>query len=411
MTAIKKILYLITEDWFFCSHFIERALAAQAAGYEIVIVAREGKHGGRIRASGLRFIGLEFERRSMNPLIELRQLRQIVSLYLRERPDLVHQVSLKPILYGSAAALLTGVPAIVNAPVGMGYMFSSGDLRARLFRPFVRAAYRFLANPRSSRVVFENSDDLESFVSWEAVRASDAVLIRGAGVDLQRYRPIVKNNATPVIALVARMLRDKGVYEYVAAVHQLHDEGVIVRCLLVGAPDPMNPTSIPVKTLESWHGKKRLEWLGWREDIPDMLGKIDIMCLPSYREGLPKSLIEAAACGLPIVTTDTPGCREVVQHGDTGFLVPVGNVSQLAQALKQLVHDPELRDRMGSRGAAIAAEKFSSDQVIAETLSLYEELLSLEGGYGSNRSSTLIKNILDKTVPYFYFRCCSRLSW
>ncbi|MEK9569986.1 MAG: glycosyltransferase family 4 protein [Paracoccaceae bacterium] len=380
MMARKKILYLLTEDWFFCSHFIERATATQAAGYEVVIVAREREHGERIRAAGLRFIGLEFERRSMNLQTELRQFWQILKLYRHERPDLVHQVSHKPILYGTVAALITGVPAIVNAPVGMGYIFSSEDWRARLLRPFVCMAYRFLANPRRSRVIFENGDDLKIFVNWGAVRASDAVLIRGAGVDLNRFRPVARKNPTPVIALVGRMLRDKGVNEYVTAAHQLHDEGVVARFLLVGAPDPINPSSIPSKTLEAWHGRKGLEWLGWCEDIPRLLEKIDVMCLPSYREGLPKSLIEAAACGLPIVTTDTPGCREVVRHGDNGFLVAVGDIQQLAEVLKQLIQDPEMRHRMGSSGAEIAAKEFSSDLVIAETLSLYEKLPHLGNG-------------------------------
>ena len=375
MMQKKKILYLLTEDWFFCSHFIERAIATQAAGYETVIVARERDHGQRIRAAGLRFIGMEFDRRSMNPLIELRQLLQIVALYRRERPDLVHQVSPKPILYGTAAALLAGVPAIVNAPVGMGYIFSSKDRRARFLRPFVRMAYRFLANPRRSRVIFENVDDLRSFVREGTVRAPHAVLIRGAGVDLKRFRPVVRNNPIPVIALVSRMLRDKGVYEYIDAVHRLHKEGVSARFLLVGAPDPMNPTSIPSEMLEAWNGKKGVEWLGWCDDIPSLLEKIDVMCLPSYREGLPKSLIEAAACGVAIVTTDTPGCREVVRHGDNGFLVPVVDSRQLAEALNQLVQNPELRHQMAVRGIEIAAEEFSSDRVIAETLGLYEQLL------------------------------------
>ena len=203
------------------------------------------------------------------------------------------------------------------------------------------------------------------------------MLIRGAGVDLNRFRPVAKNNPYPVIGLVARMLFDKGINEYVTAAHELHDEGVVARFLLVGDADPMNPTSIPVKTLEAWHGKKGLEWLGWREDIPELLERIDVMCLPSYREGLPKSLIEAAASGLPIVTTDTPGCREVVRHGYNGFLVPVGDPHTLAKVLKQLIQDPKLRDRMGARGAGLAAEEFSSSRVIAETLSLYEKLPSL----------------------------------
>lgn len=373
----RKILYLLTEDWFFCSHFIERAVAAQAAGYDVVVVARERNHGERIRSAGLRFIGLEFERRSTHPLVELRQLKEIIRLYRRERPDIVHQVSPKPILYGTAAALLTGVAAIINAPVGMGYIFSSSDLRARLLRPFVRIAYRLLANPRRSRVVFENGDDLKHFVQWGAVRAADAVLIRGAGVDLSRFKPAARPRRVPVVALVARMLRDKGINEFVAAAQQLHGQGVAARFLLVGAPDPMNPTSIPLETLKGWHGRQGIEWLGWREDVDQLLREVDVICLPSYREGLPKSLIEAAATGLPIVTTDTPGCREVVRHGDNGFLVPVRDVPQLADALGRLVGDPQLRERMGKRGAEIAAAEFSSERVVAETLSLYREMLPL----------------------------------
>jgi len=373
--AKRKILYLLTEDWFFCSHFIDRAIATQALGFEVVVVARERMHGQRIRNAGLRFVGLEILRGSMGPLVELRQLLRILVLYRRERPDIVRQVGVKPILYGTVAAFLNKIPAIVNAPIGMGYIFSSEDLRARLLRPLVKFAYKLLINPPNSRVVFENGDDLRTFLNWRAVRACDAVLIRGAGVDLNLFRPAVKNNPYPTIALIARMLRDKGINEFVAAAHLLHDEGVQARFLLVGDPDSMNPTSISIKSLRAWHGIKGLEWLGWCEDIPSLLEKIDVMCLPSYREGLPKSLIEAAASGLPIVTTDTPGCREVVRHGDNGFLVPVGDALKLAKALKQLIQDAELRDRMGSRGAAIAAELFSSDMVIAETLNLYKKLL------------------------------------
>jgi len=376
--AKRKILYLLTEDWFFCSHFIDRAIAAQALGFEVVVVSRERMHGQRIRNAGLRFVGLEILRGSMDPLVELRQLLRILVLYRRERPDIVHQVGVKPILYGTVAAFLNKIPAIVNAPIGMGYIFSSEDLRARLLRPLVKFAYKLLINPPNSRVVFENGDDLRTFLNWKAVRASDAILIRGAGIDLNLFRPAVKNNPSPIVALVARMLRDKGINEFVAAAHLLHDEGVQARFLLVGDPDSMNPTSISLKSLKDWHGIKGLEWLGWCDDIPSLLEKIDVMCLPSYREGLPKSLIEAAASGLPIVTTDTPGCREVVRHGDNGFLVPVGDALKLAKALKQLIQDAELRDRMGSRGVAIAAELFSSDMVIAETLNLYEKLLPSE---------------------------------
>jgi glycosyltransferase involved in cell wall biosynthesis len=211
------------------------------------------------------------------------------------------------------------------------------------------------------------------------------VLIRGAGVNLSQFRPVVKKNPIPVIVLVARMLRDKGVNEYVAAAHQLHEEGVVARFLLVGAPDPMNPTSIPEKTLNAWHGSKGLEWVGWCQDIPEVLERCDVMCLPSYREGLPKSLIEAAACGLPIVTTDTPGCREVVRNGYNGFLVPVREVPELVKALKNLIQNPELRDQLGRNSVEIATEEFSSVRVIAETLSLYKKLLPSVGAIPRSR--------------------------
>ena len=374
-----KLLYLITEDWFFCSHFIERAVAARNAGYEVLVVAREQAHGDRIRAAGLRLISLKFARRSLNPLSELRLLLAIVRIYQQERPDIVHHIAVKPILYGSLAARLTGIPAIVNAPVGMGYAFSSTDRTARLLRPMLRLGYRFLLNPSGSRVIFENRDDLDSFVESGSVKRTEAVLIRGAGINLARFSPQAKPDGVPIVVLIARMLRDKGVVEFVEAARRLHEQGVAGRFVLVGDPDPENPASIPPETLQAWHGHYGVEWWGWRDDIKAILGDASIACLPSYREGLPKSLLEAAACGLPIVTTDTPGCREVVVDGDNGLLVPVRNAYALAEALKKLVLDPALRQRMGARGRARAKEEFSMEQVISETLLVYLKLAKLDG--------------------------------
>jgi glycosyltransferase involved in cell wall biosynthesis len=195
-------------------------------------------------------------------------------------------------------------------------------------------------------------------------------------VDLKRFKPGArKENPVPVVALVARMLRDKGIYEFVDAAHRLHAQSVKARFLLVGTPDPLNPASISEEVLNAWHGRNGVEWLRWHEDIPQLMANTDVACLPSYREGLPKSLIEAAACGVPIVTTDTPGCREVVRHGDNGFLVPVRSVSELSDALKQLVQNYQLRVRMGRRGAEIAEQEFSSERVVTETLEVYRKLL------------------------------------
>lgn len=372
-----KLLYLITEDWFFCSHFIERAVAARDAGYEVLVVAREQAHGDRIREAGLRLMPLEFARRSLNPLSELSLLLAIVRIYHQEKPDIVHHIAVKPILYGSLAARLTGVTAIVNAPVGMGYAFSSTDHTARLLRPLLQLGFRLLLNPPGSRVIFENRDDLETFVEAGSVRRNESVLIRGAGIDLVRFCPKAAPTGVPMVVLMARMLRDKGISEFVAAAHQLHEQGVAGRFALVGDPDPGNPASIPLETLRAWHGHGSVEWWGWRDDVAGVLGEASIACLPSYREGLPKSLLEAAACGLPIVTTDAPGCREVVVDGHNGLLVPIRNVDTLASALKALLLDPALRLRMGELSRARAKNEFSSQQIISETLAVYGQLKAI----------------------------------
>jgi glycosyltransferase involved in cell wall biosynthesis len=375
-----KLVYVVSEDWFFYSHFFERAVAARDAGYEVAVIARERAHGRKIRAAGIRLLPVNFSRRSINPIRELVLLLRIYSAYRREKPDVLHHIAAKAILYGSLARMLSfrHKPAIVNAPVGMGYVFSSGDWLARLLRPCIRLGYRLLLNPRRSRVICENSDDAAYFTDNEISRPTDTVVIRGAGIDVRKFQPVDSPAGPPVVALAARMLCDKGVYEFVQAAHLLHEEGVTARFVLIGDPDPENPASISAEQLRCWHGQKGVEYWGWREDMISTWRHIHIACLPSYREGLPKALLEAAACGLPIVTTDAPGCREVVQNGDNGLLVPVGDTLSLARAMRILILDADLRKRMGKRSRAKAEREFSSEQVINATLAVYRFLLDTE---------------------------------
>jgi glycosyltransferase involved in cell wall biosynthesis len=253
-------------------------------------------------------------------------------------------------------------------------VFSSRQLLARLLRPGLRLAYRLLLNPARSRVIFENPDDAAWFTDNGIARPADAVIIRGAGIDVRKFAPAPAPSpgGPPVVALAARMLRDKGVCEFVDAAHQLHDAGVAARFVLVGDPDPENPASIPAAQLRSWHGRKGVERWGWQEDMASVWRQVHIACLPSWREGLPKALLEAAACGLPIVTTDAVGCREVVKNGDNGLLVPVGDVPALAKALRMLITDAGLRNRMGQQSRTRAEREFSSKRVIAETLGVYQ---------------------------------------
>jgi len=368
-----KLLYLITEDWFFCSHFIERAVAAQNAGFDVTVATRVTDHGDAIRGAGLRLVNIDFERRSLNLLKELRTVFEIWRVFRGERPDIVHQIALKPILYGSLAAKLAGVCAIVNAPVGMGYVFTSSDWKARALKPLTGLGLKWLLNPQGSRVVFENGDDLKAMVAAGSVRAADAVLIRGAGIDLERFKASAEPPGEVRVVLVARMLRDKGVGEFVEAARELKARGVQARFCLVGPPDEGNPASIAQARLEAWHSEGVIEWLGQRGDIPEVLAGCHVVCLPSYREGLPKSLLEALAAGRPIVATDVPGCREVVRPGANGLLVPAKNTMALADALQSLIEDPGLRKTMGEAGRRLAEREFSLGKVVAAHLDLYRK--------------------------------------
>lgn len=368
-----KLLYFVTEDWFFCSHFLDRAVAAQQAGFQVSVLTRVNKHGQTILDNGINLIPLEFERSKINPLREISLLKSLASLYRRERPNIVHHVALKPILYGSLVAQIVGIHAIVNAPVGMGYVFSSKQLKARLLKPLVLLAYRLLLNPFNSVAVFENPDDLTYFEKLGIVKYSR--LIRGAGVNTLQFGSSNEPNEVPVVLLAARMLWDKGVGEFVEAAKILQQQSISARFVLVGAPDKENPESINQSQLLEWQDAGIIEWWGQHEDMPQIFAQAHIVCLPSYREGLPKVLIEAAACGRPIVATDVPGCREIVRHNENGLLVPAKNPQALAVALNRLLNDAALRESMGKRGRAMVEAEFSTEYVAEQTLQLYKELL------------------------------------
>lgn len=371
-----RLIYLLTEDWFFLSHFADRGVAARQAGYDVLVAAREGKSADAIRALGLRFAPLPFERGSLNPLVEVATLRAIQRLYAEEKPDLVHHVGLKPIIYGTLAAHKA---QIVNAPVGMGYVFTSERLLARLLRPLVGTALRLLLNPAASRVVFENRDDFAASIEGRMVRRDAAVLIRGAGVDTRRFVPVPEPAGPVRVVLVGRMLRDKGIIEFVEAARRLRSARSEIEFILVGTPDPQNHTSLSETEIDTWVREGLVSWLGFRANIAGVMADSHIVVLPSYREGLPKVLLEAMACGRAVVTTDVPGCREAVQHGDNGLLVPARDAGALADAIARLARDPELRRRLGAAGRRKAETEFSSEKVTGETLDLYAEMLPRVG--------------------------------
>ncbi|MEW6676323.1 MAG: glycosyltransferase family 4 protein [Pseudomonadota bacterium] len=373
----RRLLFVVTEDWYFLSHRLPLAQAALEAGYEVLLAARVGSHKAEIEAAGVRVVPLQSMRRSsLNPFHEAAALLELYSIYRREKPDLVHQVALKPVLYGALAARLAGVPAQVNALGGLGFAFSSRRWLARLLRPLLVAAFRVFLNDRRSRTILQNRDDYSVLTGPGRVSEDNVRLIRSAGVDLERYKDAPLAEGPPIILLASRMLWDKGVGEFVGAAAMLRQHGFQARCVLVGSPDDDNPTAIPREQLQAWHEGGQVEWWGYRNDMPDVLAQASIVSLPSYYgEGIPKVLIEAMASSRPIVTTDMPGCRELVSEGVNGLLVPPRDVEALAHAFMQLLADEPGRRRMGQAGRQIALEAFSLPRVVTETLALYRELL------------------------------------
>lgn len=372
--AHPRLLFLVTEDWYFCSHRLPLACAARDAGFDVVVATRVTAHGERIRAAGLRLIPLGLRRSGRNPWRELMAIAEITRLYRAEKPDIVHHVALKPVLYGSLAARIAAIPSVVNALAGMGYVFTSGKLSARLLRPLVTLAFRLLL--KRGRIILQNPDDRAALLKAGVALPEQITLIRGSGVDTAHFTPVPEPDAAvPLVVLPARMLWDKGVGEFVVAAHMLRDEGLAARFMLAGERDPDNPAAIPAAQLETWRAAGIVEWHGRQEDMARLLAQSHIVCLPSYREGLPKALLEAAASGRAIVATDVPGCREAVRHGINGLLVPARDAAALADALRRLLTDATLRREFGQRGREMAEKEFSVEKITAETLALYRELL------------------------------------
>ncbi len=376
----KKIIINLTEDWFFVSHFLGRALEAKKAGYDVYISCNEEYSRKYIEENGIKFFPVPLDRRGINPIYEFYLLLKYLYIFNKLKPDIVHNVGPKPIIYGSIIAKLLKIKSVINAPIGMGFVFTSSSIKAKFLKNILLVLFKFTMNKhhgrnKRNRVIFENSDDMNFFINAKIVNINDSILIRGAGVEIDNQLiKKKKENKIPTITLVARMLKDKGIYEFVEAAKILHYKNIKGRFLLIGDIDKKNPTSLKKSTLEEWNDKKIIEWLGWVNDVNKILLETDILCLPSYREGLPKSLLEGAAIGLPLVTTNTVGCREVVLDGVNGYLVPIKESKKLSLAIQKLIEDKELRLRMGKESLRIAKSEFSSEIINSQTLSIYDEL-------------------------------------
>jgi len=350
------------------------AMAARLAGYDIHVATPPGEAAAEITAQGFTHHVLSISRSGRNPAKELVSFMRLRRLLTKIGPDLLHLVTIKPVLYGGLAARGTGVRGVIAAVSGLGTVFTAGDVEHRVVRRLVRILYRLALRGRNVLVICQNRGDEEQLMEMGAVDEGRTRLIPGSGVDLAAFPFSEEPPGRAVVTMTARLLRDKGVEEFVEAARLLKMRGADVEFRLVGSPDPGNPTSIASEQLERWQREASVTVLGYRNDVAEQYSASHVICLPSYGEGLPKSLIEAAACGRPVVTTDTPGCRAAVEPGLTGLLVPVGDTRALADAIQRLLENPTERRLMGRKGRELAEREFAIHKIVAAHLAVYREL-------------------------------------
>jgi glycosyltransferase involved in cell wall biosynthesis len=370
-----KLLFLVTEDWYFVSHRLQLARAARDAGAEVAVMAHLTDFQPLLVKEGFKVIPWRLSRRSLNPFRELNTFLQVIQAYRRERPDLIHHVALKPIIYGGCAARLLGQTPSVNAIAGMGHVFMSRSWQMRLLRSGLLVLLRVALGNENARAVFQNEDDRSLMLRKGVVKLHTTAIIRGAGVNVTQFCPSPEPSGPPVVLLASRMLWAKGIGVFVEAARKLRESNVTARLVLVGKPDPENPDSIAEKQLCAWAESGLVEWWGHQDDMAKIMAQANVVCLPSYGEGVPRVLIEAAACGRAMVATDAPGCRDIVRNGQNGFLVPLRDPEALAHAVRTLIDDPALRSKMGACGREIVIREFSEATVFAQMMTIYQQLV------------------------------------
>ncbi len=364
---------MINVSWFFVLHRIAIAKMARERGVDVHIACGEGE-GGRddIEKAGFPFHGLPLTRTRFAPWQDLKSLIAIFRLYRKLRPDIVHHVTLKPIVLGSIAAKLAGVPGVINAFAGLGSVYSGRSWSSHLYRMVLHVLMHLSLKLPRQKVVFENGDDRTQLTRAGSVSEVDSLVIAGVGVDTSEFCPAPEPAAPVLVLMAGRMLREKGVVYFVDAARRLRNRGLPARFLLVGIPDPFNPRSITEDELRAWSSEGIVEWLGYRHDMPQVVRDSHIVCLPTYyREGVPRILIEGAASARPLVTTDMPGCRDIVQDGINGIVVPPHDVDALEAALGKLISDAGLRARFGAEGRRIAEQQFALPLVLEKFWELY----------------------------------------
>lgn len=356
-------------------------------GWKVGLAARVGRHGDLLRAAGVKVHPCRINRGQFSlcsVLNDIATIFELTRLILKEKPTVVHFVGLKPVVFGWLATLVSRPPLSVNALTGMGYIFTSAQFHIRVIRVTIQWVLRQALKPDRARLIVQNQYDARDLVDGGVVDESKVAVIKGSGIDVQSLSPSPEKPGKVVAAYVGRMLRDKGVYELVKAARELRRRRVDIDIWLVGQPDPGNPTSIPASLLEEWTEKGFVKWLGYRDDIEEVWKDVHIAVLPSYREGMPLSLLEASAIGRPLVATNVQGCNELVSHGENGYVVEPQDWRNLANAIEELAVSPALRTQMGKAARKSVETVFDVETVTGQTLQLYETGLN---NFGDVRNS------------------------
>ncbi|MFA6121773.1 MAG: glycosyltransferase family 4 protein [Sideroxydans sp.] len=370
----KKLMFVVNVDWFFMSHRLPIALEAKRQGYEVHIATGITDQKEAMEKCGLIVHSISIDRSSPNLIGLMRTFFQLLNLFLKVRPDLVHLVTIKPVLLGGIAARMARIPAVVAAISGLGYVFLDRGWVSRRRQQVVSALYRIALGHSNLKVIFQNEDDRIALMRLTDLQKGQVEMIRGSGVDLDRIKATPLPTGVPVVMLIARLIADKGVREFIAASSILNQSGHAIRCCLVGTTDPENPSSLSEEELCGYEVEGIIERWGYRSDIGEVLKEAHIVVLPSYREGLPKVLLEAAAAGRPVITTDVPGCRDAIDIDVSGVLVPVADAEALAASIRTLVDDRERCVGLGIAGRALAEREFDIKQVVRRHLQIYQNL-------------------------------------
>ena len=369
-------MYIVNVDWFFISHRLPIALEALKFGCEVHLACSFTDKKSFLIELGLKTHELPLSRSGSGPLSEFKSLSAIFQVVRNVHPDVVHLVTIKPVLYGGVACRLLNVPNVIASISGLGYVFTDSRVKVRVLKFILGRFYRFALSWNNVTVIVQNNDDWRILSEVGALDSSKPILIRGSGVDLNKFKPLVKHDR-PIsedkfvtFMFMARLLGDKGVNEFVEAAELLSGRSDC-SFLIVGDLDEGNPNSLSKVDLERIGRLSFVKLLGFSEDAAGAINSADVIVLPSYREGLPKSLLEAAACGKPVITTDVPGCRDAIESGVTGLLVPPKNSKKLAEAMLYLIDNPHVRDRMGREGRRLAEEAFDIKSVVQKHMEIY----------------------------------------